>query len=255
MARVALVTGGTRGIGAAISTALKQAGYSVAANYGGNDEAANAFKGETGIPVYKFDVSDAAACEAGIRAVETDLGPVEILVNNAGITRDGMFHRMTFDQWSAVMRTNLDSMFTCTRPVIEGMRERGFGRIVIISSINGQKGQMGQANYSAAKAGVIGFAKALALENANKGVTVNVIAPGYIATEMVKAVPEEVLKSKILPLRDRPRRAVPGGRRGGLHHRLHPVPERRPIHGLTAQAVGIFFPSLPAGRRGRWRPS
>ena len=165
------------------------------------------FKQETGIPVFKFDVSDAAACDAGIKAVESELGPVEILVNNAGITRDGMFHRMTFDQWSAVIRTNLDSMFTCTRPVIDGMRNRGFGRIVIISSINGQKGQMGQANYSAAKAGVIGFAKALAQENANKGVTVNVIAPGYIATEMVKAVPEEVLKSKILPL-------IPVGRLG-----------------------------------------
>jgi acetoacetyl-CoA reductase len=207
MARIALVTGGTRGIGAAISTALKQAGYKVAANYGGNDEAANQFKGETGIPVFKFDVSDAAACEAGIRAVEAELGPVDILVNNAGITRDGMFHKMTFDQWSAVIRTNLDSMFTCTRPVIDGMRSRSFGRIIIISSINGQKGQMGQSNYSAAKAGVIGFAKALAQENANKGVTVNVIAPGYIATEMVKAVPEEVLKSKILPL-------IPVGRLG-----------------------------------------
>jgi acetoacetyl-CoA reductase len=207
MARVALVTGGTRGIGEAISKALKDAGYSVAANYGGNDEAANQFKGETGIPVFKFDVSDAASCEAGIGSVEAELGPVDILVNNAGITRDGMFHKMTFDQWSAVIRTNLDSMFTCTRPVIDGMRSRNFGRIIIISSINGQKGQMGQANYSAAKAGVIGFAKALALENASKGVTVNVIAPGYIATEMVRAVPEEVLKSKILPL-------IPVGRLG-----------------------------------------
>lgn len=207
MARVALVTGGTRGIGAAISKALKDAGYSVAANYGGNDEAANAFKTETGIGVYKFDVADAAACEAGIKQIEADLGPVDIVVNNAGITRDGMFHRMTFDQWSAVMRTNLDSMFTMTRPVIDGMRSRGFGRIVIISSINGQKGQMGQTNYSAAKAGVIGFAKALAQENANKGITVNVIAPGYIATEMVKAVPEEVLKTKILP-------QIPVGRLG-----------------------------------------
>ncbi|MEZ0169260.1 acetoacetyl-CoA reductase [Microvirga sp. TS319] len=207
MARVALVTGGTRGIGAAISTALKQAGYRVAANYGGNDEAASRFKAETGIPVHKFDVADPAACETGIRAIEAELGPVDILVNNAGITRDGTFHKMTFDQWSTVIRTNLDSMFACTRPVIEGMRERSFGRIIIISSINGQKGQMGQANYAAAKAGAIGFAKALALENANKGITVNVIAPGYIATEMVKAVPEEVLKSKILPL-------IPVGRLG-----------------------------------------
>jgi acetoacetyl-CoA reductase len=207
MARVALVTGGTRGIGAAISKGLKQSGYTVAANYGGNDEAAQKFKGETGIPVYKFDVSDAAACEAGIRTIESELGPVDVLVNNAGITRDGMFHRMTFDQWQAVIRTNLDSMFTCTRPVIDGMRNRGFGRVIIISSINGQKGQMGQSNYSAAKAGVIGFAKALAQENAAKGVTVNVIAPGYISTEMVQAVPEEVLKSKILPL-------IPVGRLG-----------------------------------------
>src|ERR687893_1150044 len=180
MACVALVTGGTRGIGAAISMALKEAGYSVAANYGGNDEAANAFKAETGIPVFKFDVSDAAACEAGIRTITSELGPVEILVNNAGITRDGMFHKMSFDQWSAVMRTNLDSMFTCTRPLIEGMRERGFGRIIIISSINGQKGQMGQANYSAAKAGELGFTKALAQESARSGITVNAICPGYI---------------------------------------------------------------------------
>jgi acetoacetyl-CoA reductase len=207
MARVALVTGGTRGIGAAISKALKEAGHVVAANYGGNDEAAAKFKAETGIPVYRFDVSDAAACEAGIKSIAAELGPVDILVNNAGITRDGMFHRMTFDQWSQVVRTNLDSMFTCTRPVIEGMRERGFGRIILISSINGQKGQMGQANYSAAKAGVVGFAKALAQENAAKGITVNVIAPGYIATEMVQAVPQEVLKTKILPL-------IPVGRLG-----------------------------------------
>ncbi|GJD64800.1 acetoacetyl-CoA reductase [Methylobacterium frigidaeris] len=197
--RVALVTGGTRGIGAAISKGLKEAGYKVAANYGGNDEAAQAFKDETGIPVFKFDVGDAAACEAGIRAAEAELGPIDILVNNAGITRDGMFHKMTFEQWQAVIRTNLDSMFTCTRPLIDGMRSRGFGRIILISSINGQKGQMGQTNYSAAKAGVIGFAKALAQENANKGITVNVIAPGYIATEMVKAIAPEVLKAKILP--------------------------------------------------------
>ena len=207
MARVALVTGGSRGIGAAISKALKEKGYAVAANYGGNDEAANAFKAETGIPVFRFDVADPAACEAGIKAVEAELGPVDVLVSNAGITRDGMFHKMSFAQWSAVIRTNLDSMFCTTRPVIDGMRSRGFGRIVIISSINGQKGQMGQTNYSAAKAGVIGFAKALAQENANKGITVNVIAPGYIATEMVKAVPEEVLKAKILPL-------IPVGRLG-----------------------------------------
>jgi acetoacetyl-CoA reductase len=207
MARVAVVTGGTRGIGAAISKGLQAAGYRVAANYGGNDEAANRFKGETDIGVYKFDVSDPAACEAGLKAIEAALGPVDILVNNAGITRDGMFHRMSYENWSAVIRTNLDSMFTMTRPLIEGMRSRGFGRIILISSINGQKGQAGQANYSAAKAGVIGFAKALAQENASRGITVNVIAPGYIATEMVRAVPEEVLKGKILPL-------IPVGRLG-----------------------------------------
>ncbi len=207
MARVALVTGGTRGIGAAISRSLKEAGYLVAANYAGNDEAAHRFKDETGIPVFKFDVSDLGACETGMRAVVEALGPVDVLVNNAGITRDVMFHRMTFDQWSQVVRTNLDSMFTCTRPVIEGMRERGFGRIILISSINGQKGQLGQTNYAAAKAGLVGFAKALALENAARGITVNVIAPGYIATEMVQAVPPEVLKTKILPL-------IPVGRLG-----------------------------------------
>ena len=177
------------------------------------------------------------------RRSKPKLGPVDILVNNAGITRDGMFHKMTFDQWSAVIRTNLDSMFTCTRPVIEGMRERGFGRIIIISSINGQKGQMGQTNYSAAKAGVIGFAKALAQENANKGITVNVIAPGYIATEMVQAVPEEVLKTEDpaadprRPARrgrgDRPRRGLPRRRRCRLHHRLDADGQRRPVHGLT----------------------
>ncbi|WP_029030052.1 acetoacetyl-CoA reductase [Salinarimonas rosea] len=207
MSRVAVVTGGTRGIGAAISKGLKEAGYKVAATYAGNDEKANAFKEETGIPVYKFDVADAAACEAGLKAIEGDLGPVEVLVNNAGITRDRMFHKMTFEQWSEVMRTNLDSMFTMTRPLIEGMQARKFGRIIIISSINGQKGQMGQANYSAAKAGVIGFAKALAQENAAKGITVNVIAPGYIGTEMVMAVPKEVLDTKIIP-------QIPVGRLG-----------------------------------------
>ena len=207
MARVALVTGGTRGIGAAISKTLKAAGYSVAANYAGNDEAANKFKGETGIPVYKWDVGDYDACAAGVKQVEGEVGPIDILVNNAGITRDGFFHRMTKEQWSAVIRTNLDSLFNMTRPVIEGMRARSWGRIVVISSINGQKGQMGQVNYSAAKAGDIGFVKALAQENANKGITVNAICPGYIGTEMVQAVPEEVLKTKILPL-------IPVGRLG-----------------------------------------
>ena len=200
MAKVALVTGGTRGIGAAISIALKDAGYDVAATYGGNDEAANKFKGETGIAVYKWDVSDFDACQAGIAQVEQDLGPVDVLVNNAGITRDGTLHKMSADNWKAVISTNLDSLFNMTRNVIEGMRARGFGRIISISSINGQKGQFGQANYAAAKAGLIGFTKSVAQENASKGVTANAIAPGYIGTEMVRAVPEEVLKSKILPL-------------------------------------------------------
>ncbi len=199
MSKVAVVTGGTRGIGAAIAKALKGAGYMVAANYAGNDEAAKAFKAETGISVYKWDVSSYEACAAGLAKVEADLGPVDILINNAGITRDGMFHKMTPDQWYDVINTNLNGLFNMCRPVIEGMRERNFGRIINISSINGQKGQMGQANYSAAKAGDIGFTKALAQENAKKGITVNVICPGYIATEMVKAVPQAVVEKSILP--------------------------------------------------------
>ena len=207
MARVALVTGGTRGIGEAISKGLKAAGYTVAATYGGNDEAANTFKDATGIPVYKWDVGDFEASQAGLAQVEADLGPIEILVNNAGITRDTMLHKMTPENWRAVITTNLDSAFNQTRCVIEGMRGRGFGRIINISSINGQKGQMGQANYSAAKAGLIGFTKAVAQENAFKGITVNAVTPGYIGTEMVRAVPEDVLKSKILPL-------IPVGRLG-----------------------------------------
>jgi acetoacetyl-CoA reductase len=199
MGRVALVTGGTRGIGAAISIALKNAGYNVAANYAGNDEAAQKFKSETGIPVYKWDVSSFEACGAGIKQVAADLGPIEVLVNNAGITRDTMFHKMTPDHWNAVIGTNLGSLFNMTRHVIEDMRARKFGRIVNISSINGQKGQMGQVNYSAAKAGEIGFTKALAQEGARSGITVNAICPGYIATEMVKSVPQEVLEKSILP--------------------------------------------------------
>ena len=197
MAHVAVVTGGTRGIGEAISKALKQAGHEVAATYAGNDEKANAFKDETGIAVFKWDVSDPQQCEQGLASVASELGPVDILVNNAGITRDATFHRMSYEQWSAVIRTNLDSMFTMTRPVISGMRERGWGRVINISSINGQKGQFGQANYSAAKAGVIGFTTALALENARNGVTVNCIAPGYIDTEMVAAVAQDVLQKII----------------------------------------------------------
>ena len=198
MGRVAIVTGGTRGIGRAISEALKDSGHNVAATYAGNDDAANAFTADTGIPVYKFDVGDFAACADAVARIETDLGPVEVLTNNAGITRDSTLHKMAHEHWSAVIRTNLDSVFNMTRAVIEGMRERGFGRIITISSINGQKGQFGQSNYSAAKAGIIGFTKAVAQENAAKGVTVNAVAPGYIGTEMVRAVPEEVLKTKIL---------------------------------------------------------
>src|SRR5215208_3190476 len=207
MARVAVVTGGTRGIGEAISKALKNAGYKVAANYAGNEEAATNFKAETGIPVFKWDVASYQSCADGLNKVEADLGPVEVLVNNAGITRDTMFHRMKPEQWSDVIKTNLSSLFNMCRPVIEGMRDRKFGRIINISSINGQKGQMGQSNYSAAKAGELGFTKALAQESARAGVTVNAICPGYIATEMVKAVPQDVLEKNILP-------QIPVGRLG-----------------------------------------
>ena len=200
MARVALVTGGTRGIGEAISKALKDSGYKVAATYAGNDAAAAKFKEATGIPVFKWDVSSFDACVDGVKKVEAELGPVEILVNNAGITKDVPFHRMTLDQWNAVINTNLGSLFNMTRQVIEGMRARKFGRVISISSINGQKGQFGQVNYSASKAGDIGFTKALALENARGGITVNVICPGYINTEMVQAVPKDVLEKNVLPL-------------------------------------------------------
>jgi acetoacetyl-CoA reductase len=207
MARVAVVTGGTRGIGGAISRALKEAGYTVAANYGGNDEAANRFRAETNVSVHKWDVGSHEACAQGLKKIEADLGPVDILVNNAGITRDTMFHKMTPEQWGQVINTNLSSLFNMCRPVIEGMRERNFGRIINISSINGQKGQMGQVNYSAAKAGELGFTKALAQENARKGITVNAICPGYIATEMVMAVPKDVLEKNIIP-------QIPAGRLG-----------------------------------------
>jgi acetoacetyl-CoA reductase len=199
MSRVALVTGGTRGIGAAISKALQGAGYKVAANYAGNDDAAAKFKAETGISVYKWDVSDYDACAAGVARVASDIGPIEVLVNNAGITRDAFLHKMTAEHWYAVINTNLNSVFNMCRPVIDGMRERNFGRIITISSINGQKGQMGQVNYSAAKAGEVGFTKALAQESANKGITVNIVCPGYIATEMVMAVAPEVIAKRILP--------------------------------------------------------
>jgi acetoacetyl-CoA reductase len=192
MTRIAIVTGGTRGIGAAIATALHHSGVKVAATYHGNDAAAQEFTARTGIAAFKFDVGDFKACEQGIALITAALGPVDILVNNAGITRDALLHKMTLEQWQEVMTTNLDSLFNMTRLTIEGMRARGFGRVINISSINGQAGQFGQTNYSAAKAGVIGFTKALAQESAAKGVTVNAIAPGYIDTDMVRAVPQNV---------------------------------------------------------------
>jgi acetoacetyl-CoA reductase len=239
MTRVAIVTGGTRGIGEAISVGLKDAGYQVAANYGGNDEAANRFKERTGIAVYKWDVGDFEACRGGIARVEAELGPVEVLVNNAGITRDTTLHRMTVEQWRDVIRTNLDSVFNMTRGVIDGMRERGFGRIVNISSINGQKGQFGQSNYSAAKAGLIGFTKAVAQENAAKGITVNAVAPGYIGTEMVRAVPEDVLKSKILPL-------IPVGRLG------EPEEVARCVVFLASDGAGFITGSTLSANGGQY---
>ncbi len=207
MGRVALVTGGSRGIGAAISSALKDAGYAVAATYAGNDEKAAAFTAETGIKTYKWDVGNYDACKDGIAQVEADLGPVEVLVNNAGITRDAPFHKMSPTQWQEVIDTNLSGLFNMTHNVWGGMRERKFGRVISISSINGQKGQFAQANYAAAKAGDIGFTKALAQEGARAGITVNVIAPGYINTEMMSTIPEKVMNEVILP-------QIPVGRLG-----------------------------------------
>jgi acetoacetyl-CoA reductase len=215
MARVALVTGGTRGIGKAISARLKADGFKVAANYAGNSAAAEETAVELGVKVYKWDVGDEAACKEGIAQIEGEIGAVDVLVNNAGITRDGFFHKMGAEQWRDVMRVDLDSLFYMTRPVWEGMRSRGYGRIINISSINGQKGQAGQVNYSAAKAGMIGFTKALAQEGAMKGVTVNAIAPGYIDTDMVAAVPEAVL-AKIVA-------AIPVGRLGKAEEIAHAV--------------------------------
>ncbi|MEQ1708487.1 MAG: acetoacetyl-CoA reductase [Terricaulis sp.] len=215
MARVALVTGGTRGIGKAISARLKADGFKVAANYAGNSEAAEATANELGVKVFKWDVGDEAQCAAGIAQVAAELGPVDVLVNNAGITKDGLFHKMSAEKWREVLRVDLDSLFFMTRPLIEGMRERGHGRIINISSINGQKGQVGQVNYSTAKAGMIGFTKALAQECASKGVTVNAIAPGYIDTDMVAAVPEEVLKKIIA--------GIPVGRLGKAEEIAHAV--------------------------------
>ncbi|MBV2123309.1 MAG: acetoacetyl-CoA reductase [Candidatus Thiodiazotropha taylori] len=206
MARVALVTGGTRGIGEAISLALKEAGYTVAANYGGNDQAAEAFTQETGIQAYKFDVSDYEAVAAGIHKIEEELGPIDVLINNAGITRDSTMHKMSFENWDRVIQTNLASCFNTCHAVINGMRERGFGRIVNVGSVNGQAGQYGQVNYAAAKSGIHGFTKALAKEGASKGITVNAVAPGYVSTDMVRAVPEDVL-AKII-------KTIPVGRLG-----------------------------------------
>ncbi len=204
--KVAIVTGGTRGIGAAISEALLQAGFAVAAIYHGNEEAAHAFRDRTGAHAYKVDVADYASCAAGVAQIEKEIGPVAVLVNNAGITRDGMLHKMEAEASPAVTEPNLTSCSTLCRAVVGGMRERNFGRIVNISSINGQKGQLGQTNYSAAKAGMIGFTKALALEGASKGITVNAICPGYIATEMTGAMKQEVLDGII--------RSIPMARMG-----------------------------------------
>ena len=194
MGRMAIVTGGTRGIGCAIAVALKNAGYQVAANYASDQAAAERFTSETGVRAYRFDVGDYAQCAAGVKTIEAEMAPVDILVNNAGITRDAVLHRMTPEQWGQVIATNLTSCFNMCRVVIEGMRERGFGRIVNIGSINGQAGQYGQVNYAAAKSGIHGFTKALAQEGAPRGITVNAIAPGYIDTDMVRAVPANVLE-------------------------------------------------------------
>jgi acetoacetyl-CoA reductase len=239
MARTAIVTGGSRGIGAAISKALKAAGYKVAATYAGNDEAAAAFTRDTGIPTYKWDVSDYDACAAGIAKVEADIGPIDVLVNNAGITRDGMFHKMTKEQWYGVINTNLNSLFNMTRPVWEGMRARKFGRVICISSINGQKGQMGQVNYSAAKAGDIGFVKALAQEGARAGITVNTICPGYIATEMVKAIDPAVIEKNILP-------HIPVGRLG------EPEEIARAVVFLAADEAGFITGSTISANGGQY---
>ena len=206
MNRVALVTGGTRGIGEEVSVALQEAGYNVVANYAGNDEKAREFSERTGIPVYKFDVGNFEDCKENIAKIENEFGPIEVLINNAGITRDGVMHKMSYEQWLEVVQTNLGSCFYVTRCVIEGMRERGFGRIVNIGSINGQAGQYGQVNYAAAKSGIHGFTKALAQEGAAKGITVNAIAPGYVETDMVRSVPANVLEKIVAK--------IPAGRLG-----------------------------------------
>lgn len=239
MGRVAVVSGGSRGIGAAISRALQAEGYRVVATYAGNDAAASQFKEETGIAVYKWDVASFEACSTGLQQVEAELGPVEILVNNAGITKDAALHKMKPEQWYGVINTNLNSLFNMTRPVIEGMRNRGFGRIINISSINGQKGQFGQTNYAAAKAGDIGFSKALAHENASRGITVNVVCPGYIATEMVRAVPKEILEKNVLP-------HIPVGRLG------EPEEVARCVVFLASDAAGFITGSTLSANGGQF---
>ncbi|WP_430241762.1 beta-ketoacyl-ACP reductase [Neorhizobium sp. DAR64861/K0K2] len=239
MARIALISGGTRGIGAAISTAMKAAGYSVAANFAGNTEKAAEFHAATGIPVFQWDVSDYDACVKGIFEVETQLGPVDVLVNNAGITRDGMFHKITPQQWKEVIDTNLSGLFNMTHPVWPGMRERGFGRIINISSINGQRGQMGQVNYSAAKAGDLGFTKALAQEGASKNITVNAICPGYIGTDMVRAIPQKVMDEKIIP-------QIPVGRLG------EPEEIARCVLFLASEEAGFITGSTLSANGGQY---
>ena len=238
MARVALVTGGSRGIGAAISKALKEAGYTVAATYAGNDEKAAAFTEETGIKTYKWNAADYEASKAGIAQVEADLGPIDVVVANAGITRDAPFHKMTPEQWQEVIDTNLTGVFNTVHPVWPGMRERGFGRIIVISSINGQKGQFAQVNYAATKAGDLGIVKSLAQEGAKKGITANAICPGYIATEMVMAVPEHVRESIIAQ--------IPAGRLGEPEEIARCVvflaaDEASFINGSTISANGAQF--------------
>jgi acetoacetyl-CoA reductase len=239
MGRVALVTGGSRGIGAAISVALQAAGYTVAANYAGNDAAAEAFTKETGIPTYKWSVADYDECAAGVARVQADLGPVDILVNNAGITRDAMFHKMTPQQWREVIDTNLNGLFNMTHPLWSGMRDRKFGRVINISSINGQKGQAGQANYSASKSGDLGMTKALAQEGARAGITVNAICPGYIGTEMVKAIDEKVLNERILPL-------IPVGRLG------EPAEVARIVTFLASDEAGFITGSTISANGGQF---
>jgi acetoacetyl-CoA reductase len=239
MSKVAVVTGGSRGIGASISKALKDAGYVVAANYAGNDDAAKAFTEETGIKTYKWSVADYDACAAGLAQIEAELGPVAVLVNNAGITRDAMFHKMTPQQWKEVIDTNLTGVFNMTHGVWTGMRDRKFGRVINISSINGQKGQAGQANYSAAKAGDIGFTKALAQEGARAGITVNAICPGYIGTEMVRAIPEKVLNERIIP-------QIPVGRLG------EPEEIARAVVFLAADDAGFITGSTLTANGGHY---